>query len=56
MFVKPKENLLVIDPATKKPLPPEGTTVTESSYWRRRIAAKDVSVGEPPVTAAKKES
>lgn len=44
MFVKPKENLLIIDPATKKPLPVSGTTVDESAYWRRRVAAGDVTV------------
>ena len=44
MRVKPAPGLLVRDPISKRPLPPEGAEVPESSYWVRRVASGDVVV------------
>lgn len=41
MFVIPVAPL-VRDPISKKPLPPEGREVPESSYWLRRLRCGDV--------------
>ena len=40
--VKPLGDLIVMDPATKQPLPPNGAAVMKDNYWRRRIADGDV--------------
>lgn len=42
MRVKPKQGLLVRDPHTRQPLPPEGAEVPETAHWRRRLLAGDV--------------
>lgn len=42
MKVKPSPGLLVRDPDTRRPLPPEGMDVPESVHWGRRLAAGDV--------------
>jgi hypothetical protein len=44
IFVKPAGDIPVRDPGDPvlKPLPPEGSTVPQSSYWLRRIADGDV--------------
>ena len=42
--VKPLGDLIVMDPATKQPLPPNGAAVMKDNYWRRRIADGDVEV------------
>jgi hypothetical protein len=43
MQVKPREPGLVIrDPRTRRPLPPQGGPVPDSSYWRRRLLDGDV--------------
>lgn len=42
MKVKPRQGLLVRDPDTKHPLPPEGAEVPDTSHWRRRLADGDV--------------
>lgn len=48
----PREGLVVRDPRTKAPLPPEGMLKDwigpEGRYWRRRIKVGDVIIGEPP--------
>jgi hypothetical protein len=45
---------IVRDPETKRPLPPEGADVAETSYWLRRLRSRDVVLVEPagyePVT------
>ena len=49
MKVKPKQGLLVRDPDTKQPLPPEGAEVQDTQHWRRRLADGDVvRVGAEP--------
>ena len=40
--VKPSEGLRVRDPQTYQVLPPEGGTVPDTNFWRRRLAAGDV--------------
>jgi len=51
IYVVPAAGLLVRDPASMLPLPPEGAEVTETSHWLRRIQAGDVTLGK----AAKKK-
>ncbi len=46
-FLIPKTGVLVIDPDTNTPLPPEGAEVRLSTYWQRRIADGDVTPGQP---------
>lgn len=49
MFVKPKNDLSVIDPATNTALPAEGKEVSgNESYWQRRIREESVEVVTPP--------
>jgi hypothetical protein len=50
MFVKPAPGLLVRDPTTKFPLPPEGREVVLSSYWQRRLKDGDVVPVPPPAS------
>lgn len=42
MKVKPQQGLVVRDPDTRQPLPPEGADVPDTTHWRRRLAAGDV--------------
>lgn len=49
MFVKPAPGVIVRDPATKRPLPPDGKDVPESNYWLRRLRDGDVSADASPV-------
>jgi hypothetical protein len=43
VYVKPAHPSLVIrDPHTLRILPPEGAAVTDTTYWRRRLADGDV--------------
>ena len=48
---------VVLDPATKKPLPKGESTVVDSAYWRRRLRDGDVErvqpAGEPKKSAKK---
>lgn len=61
-YIIPKKGVLLVDPATRKPLPPEGGFVTPSKYWRRRISEGDAVVTrkqhdkQPPKRSAKKEA
>lgn len=48
MFVKPKEGVLLRDPATQQPLPAEGANVPDTSFWHRRVRDGDVTIAEPP--------
>jgi hypothetical protein len=48
MFVIPNVPI-VRDPVSKKPLPPEGREVPETTYWIRRVAAGDVRRAVAPV-------
>lgn len=42
LHLKPAKGLKVMKPGTKTPLAPEGEVVDDSSYWRRRLAGKEV--------------
>ena len=44
MFVRPKNGLRVRHPDTRRPLPPEGLEVVESSFWNRRLRDGDVEI------------
>jgi hypothetical protein len=45
MRVRPKNpDAIIRDPHTRRPLPTEGGRVSDSSYWRRRIADGDVEL------------
>lgn len=55
-YLIPRAGLTVLIPRGGKylvptPLPAEGTSIALSTYWRRRIADGDVTVGEPPAPA-----
>lgn len=56
MFVKPAPGLKVRDPISRLHLPETGKEVPESTYWMRRLAAKDVvpakALKSAPATAA----
>lgn len=43
LFVVPKEGVVVKDPRTLRRIPPEGTTVPNDNYWRRRLREGSVS-------------
>lgn len=51
MYVIPAPGLTIIDPDRKDLIPPEGREVPDQPYWYRRVADRDVSLGEPPVEA-----
>ena len=45
MRVRPsRPGLLIRDPHTKRPLPPEGGRVPDTTFWRRRIRSGDVVI------------
>lgn len=50
----PREGLVVRDPRTKTPLPPEGMFTDWigpiGRYWRRRVKVGDATIGTPPST------
>lgn len=52
LHVVPAAGLIVRDPVTRKPLPPEGDRVPATTYWHRRIAEGDVTVVQPEGEAA----
>lgn len=39
--IKPRQGLIVRDPETYEPLPPEGTEKPMSGYWLRRLKEND---------------
>ena len=43
-----REGLIVLDPATRQPIPPEGLVVLPSSYWARRLSDGDVVLASAP--------
>lgn len=47
MHVRPVPGRLVRDPATMLVLPPEGLAVSDTPFWRRRIAEGDVELVQP---------
>ncbi|SBW12007.1 conserved hypothetical protein [uncultured Alphaproteobacteria bacterium] len=55
VVLKPVGGLRVLDPATMppEPLPKTGKPVTLDTYWRRRLAAKEVEIVS---TAAEKSA
>ncbi len=48
VLLKPLEGILTPDPATGKPLPAEGSRVELTTYWRRRLANREVTAPENP--------
>lgn len=56
IFVIPAAGLRVVNPATGQPLPPNGETVEQGSYWIRRLGDGDVTEGaaSAPTAAATK--
>jgi hypothetical protein len=49
LFVKPAPGLLVRDPLHMTPIPAEGRSVPDITYWHRMIIQGDVVLAEPPV-------
>ncbi len=47
IFVRPRTGLTLRDPKTGRVLPPEGASVVEDNFWRRRICDGDVTVVAP---------
>jgi len=47
IFVKPRQGLVVKDPATGEPLPETGAPVPYTTYWRRRLQDEDVLPAKP---------
>lgn len=41
-YIKPKPGLVVRDPITLDPLPPEGAEKPRNQYWLRRVSDGDV--------------
>jgi hypothetical protein len=54
IFVKPAEGLRVVNPATGLPLPAEGDSVENGTYWIRRLNDGDVTEQTPPATPTSK--
>lgn len=50
MYVIPKKGLVVRDPRTRVPLPPEGAEVPDDVFWHRRLRDGDVKAAEPKAT------
>ncbi|MGN7832661.1 DUF2635 domain-containing protein [Pseudoxanthomonas sp. 22568] len=48
LYLIPARGLRVINPETRRPLPPEGEEVARDAYWQRRIDDGDVAEGAPP--------
>lgn len=42
LLIRPAEGLVVLDPDSGKPLPPEGAIKPATTFWRRRLAAGSV--------------
>ncbi len=56
IFVIPTPGLQVRDPATGKPLPPEGALVVRSGYWTRRRNDGAVTITDPPHDKAQRKA
>ena len=52
MFLKPAPNLTILDPFSRRPLPPEGQWVEMENYWYRCLAVGDVTEAVPPADSA----
>lgn len=48
MFVTPAPGLMVLDPASRQPLPADGAHVPRTTYWLRRLREGDVIEQVPP--------
>ena len=48
---KKSDRLRVIDPMTHRPLPDEGHSVVQSTYWVRRLNCGDVELVKPAARA-----
>ena len=46
-FLIPREGLIVRNPVDFTPLPETGALVDWNTFWRRRVACGDASIGEP---------
>jgi hypothetical protein len=42
LLIRPAQGLVVLDPDSGKPLPPEGALKPDTTFWRRRLAAGSV--------------
>lgn len=54
IYLIPKTGLKVPDPDLNDRLPPEGREVANSTYWRRRLKAKEVAIGQAPAATETK--
>lgn len=52
VYLVPAPGLLVRDPVTYVPLPPEGDHKILTAYWRRRLKDRDVTKGAPAAKPA----
>lgn len=48
LYLIPQPGLVVRDPETGRPLPPEGGVKPRTPYWLRRLREYDVAEGQPP--------
>ena len=51
-FMKPRDGLVVRDPLTMKPLPPDGVDLELTPYWRRRERDGDIVKASRPSARA----
>ena len=54
IFVKPAAGMRVVNPATGLPLPVDGETVENGTYWIRRLNDGDVTQEEAPAAPTAK--
>ncbi|MBN8486373.1 MAG: DUF2635 domain-containing protein [Burkholderiales bacterium] len=47
VWVVPAEGLTVLNPLDMSVVPPEGAEVSNSVYWRRRLADGDIASAAP---------
>lgn len=56
LYVRPADPAReIVDPVSRQPLPSEGGEVSNSAYWRRRLAAGDVVMVRGDDAPPKKE-
>lgn len=57
VFLKPaRPGLVIRDPQSGLPLPPEGKAVAPGSFWDRRVKDDDVVETKPPKAVKDKEA
>lgn len=57
MFVIPKQGLTIRDPETGRKIPSEGTEVSNTRFWRRRLQDGDVILKQiPEIKRSKKKN